>query len=108
MLTDSRHQFSLAHAPVPSAPQRQSTNPTAPFGLKYAVPATEVVDVDSAEITYDAARQVSVIADEEGATILAVGRHTSTQTKTSTASKDRSGNDSDTDATGDWSLWPSW
>lgn len=101
MLTASRHQFSLDHAPARTDAQAQGTNPTAPLGLKYAVPTAAPVNVDTAKITYDASRQVSVITDEDGATILAMGRHTSTQTSTSTASHDRDGNDSDTDATGD-------
>lgn len=101
MLTASRHQFSFAHAPVRPGAQLQDANHTAPLGLKYAVPMATSIDVDSPEITYDADRQVSVITDEDGATILAMGRHTSTQTNTSTASSDRSGNDSDTDSTGD-------
>lgn len=100
MLTTSRHQFSLDHTPGRADAQAQDTG-TAPLGLTYAVPTATPIDVDTSEVTYDATRQVSVIASEDGGTILAMGRHTSTQTSTSTASSDRNGNDRDTDSTGD-------
>lgn len=42
-----------------------------------------------------------MIAGDDGAAILAMGRHTSTQTSTTTASSDRKGDDRDIDAAGD-------
>jgi putative ATP-grasp target RiPP len=100
MLTASRHQIPLAHPPGRTDAQAQDAG-TAPLGLRYAVPTATPVDVATPEVTYDGTRQVSVIASEDGGTILAMGRHTSTQTSTSTASSDRNGNDRDTDSTGD-------
>ncbi|MGH3381380.1 MAG: putative ATP-grasp-modified RiPP [Actinoallomurus sp.] len=100
MLTNSRHQFPLDYAPGTTGAQTQGAD-MAPLGMTYAVPTATPIDVDTAEVTYDATRQVSVIATEEGGTILAMGRHTSTQTSTSTASSDRNGNDRDTDSSGD-------
>jgi putative ATP-grasp target RiPP len=101
MLTASRHQFPLDPAPVPSTPPLNGADPSVPFGLKYAaIPTSGAIAVDSGDITYDAAWQVSVITGEDGAKILAKGRHTSDQTTTSTASNDRESNDSDTDAGG--------
>jgi len=72
-----------------------------PFGLRYAtaVPPASVVRIDFTKISYDPARQISVVADDDGSLLPAM-KHTSTTTSTSTASHDREGNDSDTDSTG--------
>jgi putative ATP-grasp target RiPP len=78
-------------------------NPQAafPFGLRYAVtpPSASVVQIDFSKISYDAARQISVVAEDDGSVTPAM-KHTSTVTKTSTASHDRTGDDKDTDSSG--------
>jgi putative ATP-grasp target RiPP len=72
-----------------------------PFGLRYvtAAPPASVVRIDFAKISYDPARQISLVTEDDGSLLPAM-KHTSTSTSTSTASHDREGNDSDTDSTG--------
>jgi putative ATP-grasp target RiPP len=98
MLTEPRHLLPLDAGPTPAEPAQHADGAVVPFGMKYALIPAPTVEVDLPSISYDADRQIAIVAEGD-ATVPAM-RHTSTQTKTTTASQDRKGNDSDSDSTG--------
>lgn len=94
MLAEVKHQFPLGRA-FPEVRQG-ATGGVRPFGLKYAVKPAVTVEVDLSTLTYDADRQISVVAD--GGIMVPAMKHTSTRTATQTGDTNRG--DSDTDSTG--------